>query len=130
MLLVLAGYACLVLSACGKKEVSIAGKWRFNISGLPNGSTPVEITFREDHTFVGISAGTWSISGDTVTVKPTTIGQIRVDSLNKMSETHSGNSAPTDIFGMMRLRLDSTGRYLLPITNGGATTSTPIFIRQ
>ena len=118
------------LFGCSKKAVDVVGKWKLNSPVPVPGAGATDETFAADHTISGIYGGTWSMAGDVVTIKISTLAGMPVDSLKSMVAKQPNGAAAAQLFDSMPLKADPDGKKLSLVDAKGNTSSMPTFVRD
>jgi len=128
--LVLLVCVCIALCGCGKKAIDIVGKWKLDTPVPMPGATSTDVTFAADHTFTGVYSGTWSMSGDTVTLKINTMAGISMDTFKSMTASQPNGAAAAKLFDSMPLKVDSDGKNMSMTDGKGSVSPMPMFTKQ
>jgi hypothetical protein len=136
----------LLVSGCGNKEARLIGKYKGEMAGMPAaddknnpmaglakamaGSLSLEL--KADHKFtlnvIFPLEGTWSVSGDTVTLKVEKAMGMDVDSLKDKAKSSPGSksaSSSSDANKPIELKVSADGKTLTaqdPKGTGGKMT--------
>lgn len=121
---------CLAVCGCGKKAPEIVGKWKLNTPVALPGGTSTDVTFGADHTLSGIYAGTWSSTGDMVTLKITAMGGMQIDALKKMMASQPNGAEAAKMFDSMPLKVDADGKNMSVSDGNGKTSGMPMFTKE
>ena len=128
--LTLAACLCLAFVGCAKKDIDIVGKWKLSTPAPMPGATSTDVTFSADHTLTGLYAGTWSISGDTVSVKVTSMGGMKMDQLKSMMASQPNGGAAAKLIDNLTLKVDSSGKTMSIADAKGNASGIAMFARE
>ena len=128
-LVLLAGF-CVAIGGCAKKEVDIVGKWKLATPMPMAGGGSADVTFAADKTMTGLWGGTWSMSGDIVTIKLTTIAGVQVAQFKSMVASQPNGAEASKFLDNLTLKVDSSGKSMVVADGKGNGSGAPIFTRE
>ncbi len=135
---------CLMVTACGKKNDDIVGKWEGTLklsakdqenksladAAKKMGKSVIE--FKTDHTFnLTQIEGTWALAQGVVSLTATKVNGQNVAELKaQMAKMPGGDKIVAEMEKPMKMKLDSEGKTLTMESQSKASTSSMIFVRQ
>ena len=129
----------LALAGCSNKESQLEGKWKFKDLSTPSSQNPqaaqsiknmlgsMSLEFKKDKTYamtVGVAMeGNWTLSGNTVSMKPTKVMGMDIATVKKQAAASGKMTTQQSdqIDKGMTATLSDDGKTLTMAGNGGAS---------
>jgi len=119
----------LILPGCAKKPINIVGNWKMNAPMPMGGGGSTAIVFSADKTMKGVFDGTWSLSGDIVTITPTTMAGMPISQLKSMMANMPNGQAGAAFFDKMTLKVDGDSKAMSLTDGKGTVSKVPMFTK-
>lgn len=120
----------LVVCACGDKSANVVGKWKLNLPATFGTMISTGVNFGADHTLSGAYQGTWSIAGDVVSLKLTSMGGMSIDAMKGAIASQPNGAAAAKLFDNLQLKIDASGKDLYATDGKGKTSPAPMLTRD
>jgi hypothetical protein len=127
---VLIAAGAIGMCGCGANEGDILGNWKLKVSVSMPATISTDITFSANHILKGVLVGSWTTSGDTVTMTISSYVGLPIDAIRGLTSSPPNGESQGKNLQSMSLNVDNAAKNMYVIDRKGKASLTPSLTRS